>query len=400
MKKSLPLLLLVPLLAPAARADVRRFSARLDGAQEVPPVASGGLGAAELDVDAGSGLVSVVGDYRSLGSPAVAARLHAGAAGQNGPVLVDLLVSGGTNGAFQGHATLAPSDLQALLAGDTYVNVLTVAQPLGEVRGQALPASVRWTFGLDGSQMVPPVSTPATGICTLILDPSTGEVQAEGSYQDLKGVALAAHLHGPADPGQNGGVLVQLTHTGGFSGTIRGSGVLSPTDTQEALAGRTYVVVHSIFAGGGEIRGQAVPSVLGTSFCVALPHSGGGSARIEATGSARVSDLDFHLTARELPASQIGYFLASRTIEPVYPVVGSEGRLCIAGGPIARFAHQAQSSGSAGAFRIDVDLTAIPLDPPVAIQPGECWGFQAWFRDVVGGGRTSNFTDAVSVVFE
>jgi len=396
MKSSLAFPLLAALLAPAVRADVRRFSARLDGAQEVPPVTTAGLAEAELDVDASSGLVSVVGVYRGLESAATEAHLHAGARGQNGPILVPLAHSGGTDGTFLGHATLSGADLAALFAGDTYVNVHTIAHASGEVRGQVLPSSVRWTFGLDGSQMVPPVATPATGVCTLTIDPNTGEVQVAGSYQDLKGVALAAHLHGPADPGQNGPVLVQLTHTGGFSGTIRGSGVLSSTDTQEALAGRTYVVVHSIFAGGGEIRGQAVPSVLGTNFCVALPHSAGGPARIEATGSRLVSDMDFTLAAHELPANEIGYFLASRTIEPIYPVAGSAGRLCIGGGPIARFVHQAQDSGGPGAFRIALDLAHVPLDPPVAVQPGECWNFQAWFRD----GASSNFTDAVSVVFE
>ena len=35
--------------------------------------------------------------------------------------------------------------------------------------------------------------------------------------------------------------------------------------------------------------------------------------------------------------------------------------------------------------------------PPVAVQPGDTWNFQAWYRDI---GNTNNFTDAVAVTFE
>ena len=55
-----------------------------------------------------------------------------------------------------------------------------------------------------------------------------------------------------------------------------------------------------------------------------------------------------------------------------------------------------KSSGTAGAFSLGIDLTAIPTGPPSAVQPGETWHFQAWFRD----GARSNFTDAVAVTFQ
>ena len=44
-----------------------------------------------------------------------------------------------------------------------------------------------------------------------------------------------------------------------------------------------------------------------------------------------------------------------------------------------------------------VDLNGIPSGSGfVAVQPGETWNFQCWYRD----GATSNFTDAVSITFE
>jgi len=33
------------------------------------------------------------------------------------------------------------------------------------------------------------------------------------------------------------------------------------------------------------------------------------------------------------------------------------------------------------------------------VRPDQTWNFQAWYRDSFGGAATSNFTDAVSVVF-
>ena len=52
-----------------------------------------------------------------------------------------------------------------------------------------------------------------------------------------------------------------------------------------------------------------------------------------------------------------------------------------------------------GVFSDRVDTTTIPTNPPRAIQPGETWTFQAWFRDH-NPGATSNFSGARSVTFQ
>ena len=108
------------------------------------------------------------------------------------------------------------------------------------------------------------------------------------------------------------------------------------------------------------------------------------------------ADNDLTLIASSLPAFQFGYFLCSQN-QGFFPFPGgSQGALCL-GNPIGRFRAQIQNSGPDGSFQISVDLTALPLSPPVAAQPGDVWNFQAWFRDVAA---TSNFTDAVSVLFQ
>ncbi|MCB9908354.1 MAG: hypothetical protein H6830_11600, partial [Planctomycetes bacterium] len=54
-----------------------------------------------------------------------------------------------------------------------------------------------------------------------------------------------------------------------------------------------------------------------------------------------------------------------------------------------------------GEFEVPIDLDAIP-EPGVglrAVQAGETWYFQAWYRDLVGGQSVSNFTDAIGVTY-
>jgi hypothetical protein len=49
---------------------------------------------------------------------------------------------------------------------------------------------------------------------------------------------------------------------------------------------------------------------------------------------------------------------------------------------------------------LDIDLTAIPGPGGTSVvSPGDTWNFQTWHRDIVGGGQTSNLTDAVSMVW-
>jgi hypothetical protein len=52
-----------------------------------------------------------------------------------------------------------------------------------------------------------------------------------------------------------------------------------------------------------------------------------------------------------------------------------------------------------GTATVDVDLGALPTNPPHAVLPGETWHFQCWYRDK-NPGPTSNTTDAVACKFE
>ena len=144
-------------------------------------------------------------------------------------------------------------------------------------------------------------------------------------------------------------------------------------------------------------------SPVGVSYCnPAVPNSTGSPATITASGSSDVEANALTLRASFLPPGQFGIFVASQSQGFVPGVPNSEGNLCL-GGMIGRFVRpgEIRMSGTAGAYSLDLDLTAIPTPMTfVPVLAGDTWFFQSWFRDVTSAGNgTSNFTDGVRVDF-
>ncbi len=134
---------------------------------------------------------------------------------------------------------------------------------------------------------------------------------------------------------------------------------------------------------------------IGSNYCSpANLNSTGASAVITGWGQDTVLSNNLTLIASAMPANEVGYFLCGQTTGFVPNPGGSQGILCLSS-TIGRFVAQAQSSGAGGEFSIAVDLNALPVWPNHAVQPGETWHFQAWFKD----GASSNFTDGLSVTF-
>ena len=141
------------------------------------------------------------------------------------------------------------------VAGSGGTQLLTVS---GNRRPDVDPSVTRFEFGMDGSQENPKNTSLGKGSCSVTLDQSSGNVTVGCTYQGLSGPASAAHIHGPAQPGTNAGVIVPLMAIGGTSGTVTGGGTLTPALVQAMLDGLTYVNVHTTLRPGGEIRGQVV----------------------------------------------------------------------------------------------------------------------------------------------
>jgi hypothetical protein len=110
-------------------------SVKLSGAEEVPPVTTGGTGEGTIRVNS-DGTVS--GSVTTKGVEGTMAHIHQGAKGQNGPVIIPLTKSGDTYTVPSG-AKLNDAQMKAFKEGGLYVNVHTAKNKGGEVRGQLTP---------------------------------------------------------------------------------------------------------------------------------------------------------------------------------------------------------------------------------------------------------------------
>jgi methylglyoxal synthase len=277
--------------------------------QEVPAVTS-------PSTAKGEGTVTVSADQTTISytltltgpltGDAQMAHIHAGATGSSGPVIFFLCAAdpaaapgvqpcppaaGGeisgtlTEAEFMpqpdaGVATFADA-VAALGRGGAYMNVHTVANSSGEIRGQI--GSVGLGSVLSSAAESPPVTTPssANGTFTVALLPDQSGIDYKLTLNGpFTGDPQVAHIHvgqpgaaGPplfflcaADPTASPGVQPCPPAAGGeISGTLTeaeftpqpADGIETFSDAIDALlSGGAYVNVHTPANTSGEIRGQ------------------------------------------------------------------------------------------------------------------------------------------------
>ena len=120
----------------ASMGGDRAVQVRLTGAEEVPPVSTSASGTGTVSVDEDR---SVSASIRTQGVNGVAAHIHEGAAGQNGPVIVPMEKTADNEWRTKGGAKLTESQYQSFKAGRLYLNVHSPQHKGGEIRGQIRP---------------------------------------------------------------------------------------------------------------------------------------------------------------------------------------------------------------------------------------------------------------------
>ncbi|MBC7635122.1 MAG: CHRD domain-containing protein [Acetobacteraceae bacterium] len=125
------------LLAAPAFAETVDYTAKLDGASEVPATMTTATGAATAKFDTVSKNLSWTVTYSGLSGAATAAHFHGPAAvGANaGPIVP---ISGSLASPITGNATLTDAQATDLAAGKLYFNIHTDANKGGEIRGQMM----------------------------------------------------------------------------------------------------------------------------------------------------------------------------------------------------------------------------------------------------------------------
>ena len=127
------MLLIAATLAGCATTGDQAQTVNLSGSQEVPPVNTSGTGVGTIRVGSDG---SVTANIKTTNVNGVAAHIHEGAAGANGPVIVPLVKRGDNEWVSEPGAKFTPSQFEAYKAGRTYFNVHTPQNKGGEVRGQ------------------------------------------------------------------------------------------------------------------------------------------------------------------------------------------------------------------------------------------------------------------------
>jgi CHRD domain len=241
------------------RATSTRFTAVLNGAQEVPPTPSGAIGTAVAFLHEPENRLVYVVDSFGLAN-VTAANIRQAASGVTGPIAVPL---NGSGGAYCGVSNrLTGAQRTALLADGFYASIATAAFPGGEIRGQLRrdQGDHFWTFG-TGAQVNPPVVTNGILGCCLIVGPN-GSIGVAGKYSGLSGPATAAQVRVGA-VGVNGPTVFPLLFAGGL---LTGTFLPSTADLTNLRAGLWYVDLRTGANPGGEVRGQLQPAVLPTTY--------------------------------------------------------------------------------------------------------------------------------------
>jgi hypothetical protein len=262
-------------IADNAQTQVTAMSVGMSGGMERPAVSTIASGFGSISVEGNTLNINLA--FNGLSAAPIGAHIHGpAAAAENGPVMINLMsllkLSDGSSvgglhpatpggatvsGTITGSLTLTDQQRADILAGRTYVNIHTPANPGGEIRGQMMPIQSAVLLS-GGSEQPLPVKTKGYGAGTLEL--VGNELTFDVGYTDLSGAAIAAHIHGPSLASTAGGVMINLApfNGGAFgtSGRLAGTVTLTAEQLAAVIDGQAYFNIHTANNGGGEIRGQ------------------------------------------------------------------------------------------------------------------------------------------------
>jgi|GEM_PF-392566 len=241
----------------ACAPGVVTLMAMADGSQEVPPATNDFSGMATFTYDASVGTISWSITHNVTN--ATAAHIHGPAGpGMNAGVLVNL---GPAASPITGSATISAADAATILSGMAYLNIHSPVFPAGAIRGQIQPKPTTFAVSASGAQEVPPAMNGFSASALFNYDPVAGTISWDITHDVAN--ASAAHIHAPAGPNANAGVLINL---GPAASPIVGSAAIAPADAADLLAGMAYLNIHSPAFPAGAVRGQlTVATDLGCS---------------------------------------------------------------------------------------------------------------------------------------
>jgi Cu/Zn superoxide dismutase len=230
------------------------FVAGMTGAQESPEVVTNAQGLASLHYTLGTLSLDINVQLTGLSSAITGAHLHRGAPNENGPVFADLssLINGNT---IRGTVTVTIQDIIDILSGNAYINVHTIDNPDGEIRGllNYLPG-ITFDGWMSPLQENPFTTSAATGLAIATVYPSINDIAVWMLADNTTGPIGAAHLHN-APLLVNGGVVNDLSADLAGNGLVY-LGAIDDSMLGKMLRGEIYINAHTAAFPSGELRGQ------------------------------------------------------------------------------------------------------------------------------------------------
>lgn len=335
MKKTILLAMAFAISLAAQSVETIPYRVNLSSLNEVPPVPgepSIGSGTILFHVvkNAQGEVVSGTVDFRvnyRLGQETniTMMHIHRGAAGVNGPVVIDsglpAAIDATTAGVVRTTGQVMPTNASALAAFKDaiqnpvgfYFNLHTTRSPSGEIRGQLMPADVSVTIGrMSADNEVPPIAgLNASAICSIMTIaartpegfPVSAEVIFDANYTGFPADTLFTgfHIHsGPA--GVNAPVVINTGLSGQVPAATPGGNLhyevqIDPTNPAQAAAVyglfldpmRFYVNIHTTVNPGGAIRSQLRKTDKMTFPVTLLPSNENPAIAIDASAPASLT---------------------------------------------------------------------------------------------------------------
>lgn len=243
------------------------YYTEMDGAQQVPMNASTAKGVAAINLSLDGKFLEVKSVTDGLSGAIMGAHLHRGEAGTNGGLLVDLSAMISTNGRGLFGVVEIDDSIKSVFQnyvkmGMVYLNIHTMANPNGEVRGQIkYDQNLRFDARIDTTQITGNLNTvsSAIGAAKFSLNLTYDTLRYYIVASNLTGAIAAAHIHN-AEPNMDGGVVFEFPTSAINGNVISGAWTKSNGLTEalisQLLYGNLYVAIHTAANPAGELRGQ------------------------------------------------------------------------------------------------------------------------------------------------
>ncbi len=273
--------------------------------------------------------------------------------------------------------------------------------------------------GVSTASRALPVSATGSYSIDVEIDASSGSATGNFSLDCSAGVAsqvsisggTVASIYGPTMTVPTGPVAIryEVDDSTGYSLFVNGIFFETMLWPVTSCATRpTMTISAPLTFGGGFVYydNLCVTSsngfTIGTNYCTAVANTTGSIAEILAVGSAVVSQNNVELRMNNMPSNSFGFFIVSQMQGFVVMPGGSSGNLCLSGS-IGRYVGPGQimNGGPQGMIALPIDLAQTPQPTGfVAVNAGETWNFQGWYRDSSPSGPTTNFSEGCEILFQ